>query len=73
MEDLKNEFCSVQAVKLNPKKMRPHISRVDIPVDYLDKGYYFVKPPFMFRMYQKLCFNGFENKYEQLCDKYNHA
>ena len=51
--DLKKEFCSVAAVEINPKNNCPHISGVDIPPDYLDKQYYFVKPPFMFRFYQK--------------------
>ena len=73
VENLKNEFCAVQAVKLNQDKKRPHISRVDIPVDYLDKNYYFVKPPFMFRLYQKLCFTGFEKQYEKMCRRYNGA
>ena len=69
--DLKKEFCSVAVVEINPKEKRPQISRVDIPPDYLGKKYYFVKPPFMFRFYQKLCFSGFEKKYEQFCRKYN--
>ena len=29
--------------------------------------------PEMFRLYQNLCFSGFEEKYEQLCCKYNNA
>ena len=72
-EDLQKEFCSVQAVEIKQKKRRPQISRVDIRPAYLNKQYYFVKPPFMFRFYQKLCFNGFDKKYEKLCRNHDNA
>ncbi len=65
--DFKNEFYSVTAVEMNQAKERPEISRVNIPPEYMKKKYYFVKPPFMFRVYQQLCFSGFKKKYEKMC------
>ena len=67
----KAEFSAVAAVNINQPKERSEISRVDLPPDYLDKNYYFVKPPFMFRLYQSLCFTSFEKKYEKMCRRYN--
>lgn len=69
--DFKNEFCSVTAVEINQEKKRPQISKVNIPPEYMKKKYYFVEPPFMFKLYQKLCFTGFEKKYNRMCNKYN--
>ena len=71
--DVKNEFYSVIPVKIDQKKKRPQISRVNIPPAYMKSKYYFVEPPFMFKLYQKLCFNGFKKKYEKMCRRYNNA
>lgn len=71
--DLKNEFYSVTAVEINQKKKRRQISRVNIPPKYMNKAYYFVEPPFLFKLYQKLCFTGFEKQYEERCFKYGNA
>ncbi len=68
-EDSKGEFCSVTAVEIDQAEDRPEISRVDIPPRYMKKDYYFVEPPFMFKLYQKLCFSGFEKKYEEMCGR----
>ncbi len=62
----KDEFCSVVSVNINKAKERPVIKRVNIPPKYMKKDYYFVKPPFMFKLYQNLCYNGFEKKYEEM-------
>ncbi|MCP4162020.1 MAG: carbon-nitrogen hydrolase family protein [Deltaproteobacteria bacterium] len=64
--DSKGEFCSVTAVEMNSVKKKPEIARVNIPPNYLKKDYYFVEPPFMFRLYQNLCFKGFEKKHIEL-------
>ncbi len=69
--DSKSEFSAVVAVEINQKKKRIEISRVDLPPDYLNKNYYFVKPSFMFRFYQNLCFTGFEKEYEKMCRRYS--
>ncbi|WP_022667155.1 carbon-nitrogen hydrolase family protein [Desulfospira joergensenii] len=71
--DLKKEFSCVAAVEMNQKKKRSQISRVNIFPDYMDRGYYFVQPPFMFKLYQQLCFTGFEKQYEKRCCKYSSA
>ena len=67
--DLKAEFCTVVPVEINRTKKRTEISRVNISPDYLNKDYYFVKPPFVFRLYQKMCFNGFESEYQARCGR----
>ncbi|MBI9092826.1 MAG: carbon-nitrogen hydrolase family protein [Desulfobacterium sp.] len=67
--DSKSEFCSVKSVEINQVKKRPEISRVNIPPEYMNKNYYFVEPPFMFKLYQKLCFSGFEKKYDEMCSR----
>ena len=69
--DPKQDFCAVAEVEINKAEDRPPVSKVDIPPEYMSKGYYFVKPPFMFRLYQKLCFTGFEGEYNRLCSKYS--
>lgn len=63
--DSKKEFCAVAAASIGQNGKRGNISKVNIPVQYLNKNYYFVQPPFMFKLYQKLCFTGFEKEYEQ--------
>jgi predicted amidohydrolase len=56
--DFNKEFCSVAAVEMKQKKKRRQISRVNIPPELMNKSYYFVKPHFMFKFYQKLCLTG---------------
>ncbi|CCK78369.1 carbon-nitrogen hydrolase family protein [Desulfobacula toluolica] len=68
--DLKAEFCTVVPVGINQSKKRPEVSRVNIPSGYMKKKYYFVEPPFMFKLYQKLCFSGFKPKYEEMCGRH---
>lgn len=65
--DAKEEFYVVKSVDIKKSKRKPEITRVNIPPRYMKKNYYFVEPPFMFKLYQKLCFTGFEKKYEQMC------
>ncbi len=64
--DAQGEFCSVVQVELQPAEKRQEVKRVSISPEYLKKRYYFVPPPFMFRLYQKLCFSGFEKRYEAM-------
>jgi predicted amidohydrolase len=61
--DFEKEFYSVIAVENNQEKKLPQISKVNIPPEYMNKKYYFVEPPFMFKFYQKLCFTGFKEEY----------
>ncbi len=65
----KGEFYSVKPVEIKQAKERPIITRVNIPPRYMKKDYYFVEPPFIFKLYQKLCFTGFEKKYEEMCSR----
>lgn len=67
--DSKAEFCTVVPVEINRTKKRTEISRVNISPDYLNKDYYFVEPPFMFKLYQKMCFDGFKREYQARCSR----
>lgn len=71
--DFKNEFHITIPVEINKTERKIKASRVDFPPEYMKKEFYFVEPPFMFKLYQKMCFNGFEKKYEERCLKYNEA
>ncbi len=64
------EFCAVVPVGVQPKKELSQISKVEVPLNYMSKDYYFVEPPFMFKLYQKLCFTGFAHEYNRWCEKY---
>jgi predicted amidohydrolase len=68
--EVKSEFCCVAAVEINQAKKRPQLLLIDTPPNYIDKDYYFVVPPYMFRFYQKMCFTGFEQEYEKMRCKY---
>ena len=72
-KDSNQEFCIVVPLEINQKKDLPQISKVDVPLNYMSNKYYFVKPPVMFRFYQKLCFAGFEKQYNKMCYKYAHS
>lgn len=63
----KKEFCAVESVHVKKPEKRPAVTKVDVPPKHLSKDYYFVNPPFMFRLYQRLCFTGFEKEYEKRC------
>lgn len=69
--NVRDEFYSVTAVDINREDNPSQVSRVDIPAAYMKKAYYFVEPPFMFKLYQHLCFTGFEEKYEAMRCKFN--
>lgn len=64
--DMKNEFCLVAAVDIHQAEGHSQISKVNIPPAYMDGKYYFAEPPFLFKFYQKMCFTGFEDKYEKM-------
>ncbi len=64
--DKKGEFCSVAWVDIKQTEEKTEISRINIPPQYMKNSYYFVEPPFMFKLYQKLCFSGFETQYDQM-------
>ena len=63
--DPKGVFNRVKHVAVDQMSSLPKVSRVDIPAEYMKKSYYFVQPPLLFRLYQKLCFSRFEKQYEK--------
>lgn len=68
--DSYRDFSTVAHVDMPGAKKRSAPSKIDMPPEYMSKKYYFVEPPYMFRLYQKLCFTGFKNEYNRLCLKY---
>lgn len=64
-------FSAVVAVHIQPARMRPEITRVDIPPRYLSAGYYFMQPPrrgwfwyFLGNLMQLWGVHGLQQEYE---------
>lgn len=64
------DFYAVKPVQIVTKEIYPPIKRVDIPMNYMDRKYFFVVPPFLGRLYQAWSAWGFDKTYRAYRDKY---
>lgn len=63
------EFTAVTPVEVPERSFRPSPVKIEVPVNYLSRDYYFVQPPLLAKIFQKWCFDGFSAEYEQRCQR----
>ena len=63
------EFTAVIPLDINDKSFYPQPAKIDVPVSYLSRNYYFVQPPLLAKIFQKWCYDGFAEKYDARCQR----
>jgi predicted amidohydrolase len=61
------EFTAVVPVEIHKRPYYPKPIRTEVPLGYLSRDYYFVQPPLLAKVFQKWCYDGFAQVYEERC------
>jgi predicted amidohydrolase len=70
--DNEPDLQAVVPVSIVPESgLMPDPSRVDVPLGYLSKRYYFVQPPFLAKVFQAVFYHGLLKNYEKNLESYS--
>jgi len=65
--ETETSFYAVMPVEPAVRELLPEPKRKEVPLGYMSRNYYFVQPPFMAKLFQKWCYEGFAADYEERC------
>lgn len=71
LESNEADIYATVSLAVNNLTKVPVDNLVDTPIDYLNKGYYFVQPPFLAKVFQAMFFHGLKGTYETNREGYN--